>query len=363
MQKKMKNNSGITLIALIITIIVMLILVAVAVRTAINSGLFEHAKNATKDWVSEEEKEKNMGNDNYIKDIVNEYTGKIDRSYLRVGDYISYTPDTSPNYMGLGNSTSEKAGSTSNPIDGIPQDTTLIWRILSINEDGSVDIVSAKPTSTKVYFNGSVGFNNGVYLLNDLCNNLYSNSTLGVTARSINLLDIESKLNSAGIEARNSYNNGNKTYGELQTYTGNYANTPEIYKRVGKTAEEETKNYYTVPTTETHTKESTLEAQQTYYDFSNGADTYFDDSAFHDLIFNTGTKYWIASRYVDCYSDIAGFGLRYVSNIYLFGYYLLNSYANTHDTSYFVRPVVSLGANIKISSTGGTLDNPRTLSK
>jgi hypothetical protein len=341
----------------------MLILVAVTISTAVQSGLFGYAKNATADWADEESKEKNIGNDNYIKDTVNEYTGKIDRSYLKVGDYISYTPDIAPNYIGLGNSTSEKSGSTSNPIDGIPQDTTLTWRILSINEDGSVDIVSAKPTSTKVYLNGSVGYNNGVYLLNDLCKSLYSNSTLGVTARSINLLDIESKLNTAGIEARNSYNNGNKTYGELQTYTGNYANTPDVYKRVGKTALEETKEYYTSPTTETHTKESSLEVQQTYYYFSNTSDAYFDDATFHELIFNSGTKYWLASRYVDCYSDIAGFGLRYISNIYLFGYYLLNSYADTHNTSYFVRPVVSLGSNIKISNTGGTIETPRTLSK
>ena len=51
MQKK-SNNSGITLIALIITIIVMLILVAVTVNTAVNSGLFGHAKNATQGWKS-----------------------------------------------------------------------------------------------------------------------------------------------------------------------------------------------------------------------------------------------------------------------------------------------------------------------
>ena len=44
----MKNKSGITLIALIITIIVMLILVGVTVTVAINGGLFEKAKEAAK---------------------------------------------------------------------------------------------------------------------------------------------------------------------------------------------------------------------------------------------------------------------------------------------------------------------------
>ena len=45
----MKNEKGITLIALIITIIVMLILVAVTVNVAINGGLFGNANDAAKD--------------------------------------------------------------------------------------------------------------------------------------------------------------------------------------------------------------------------------------------------------------------------------------------------------------------------
>lgn len=45
-KKKLKENKGITLIALIVTIIVMIIITAVTVAIVINSGLFEYAKNA-----------------------------------------------------------------------------------------------------------------------------------------------------------------------------------------------------------------------------------------------------------------------------------------------------------------------------
>lgn len=45
----MKNQKGITLIALIITIIVMLILVAVTVAVALEGGLFDNAKKASKE--------------------------------------------------------------------------------------------------------------------------------------------------------------------------------------------------------------------------------------------------------------------------------------------------------------------------
>ena len=46
--KELKTNKGITLIALIITIIVMLILVGVTVNVALNGGLFDTTKEASK---------------------------------------------------------------------------------------------------------------------------------------------------------------------------------------------------------------------------------------------------------------------------------------------------------------------------
>ena len=50
MERKIKNQKGITLVALVITIIVMLILVAVSVTVAINGGLFTKAKEAGNAW-------------------------------------------------------------------------------------------------------------------------------------------------------------------------------------------------------------------------------------------------------------------------------------------------------------------------
>ncbi len=44
----MKNQKGITLVALIITIIVMLILVAVTISVALNGGLFDQARRSTR---------------------------------------------------------------------------------------------------------------------------------------------------------------------------------------------------------------------------------------------------------------------------------------------------------------------------
>ena len=57
----MRNQKGITLIALIITIIVMLILVAVTVSVALNGGVFDNAKNASDKTQRQAEKEELIG--------------------------------------------------------------------------------------------------------------------------------------------------------------------------------------------------------------------------------------------------------------------------------------------------------------
>lgn len=76
----MKNNKGITLIALVITIIVMLILVTVTIRVATDGKLFTHAANAakgTKSAIADENAilDGNIGNKT-IESIVAEQTGE-----------------------------------------------------------------------------------------------------------------------------------------------------------------------------------------------------------------------------------------------------------------------------------------------
>ena len=74
----MKNEKGITLIALVITIIVMLILVTVTIRVATDGDLFTHASNAvkgTKSAIAGENAILNDELDKSIEEIVAEQTG------------------------------------------------------------------------------------------------------------------------------------------------------------------------------------------------------------------------------------------------------------------------------------------------
>ena len=58
----MRDQKGITLIALIITIIVMLILVVVTLTVAFQTGLFEKAGKAKNDWNTQQSIESDVDN-------------------------------------------------------------------------------------------------------------------------------------------------------------------------------------------------------------------------------------------------------------------------------------------------------------
>ena len=94
------------------------------------------------------------------------------RAGIKVGDYVSYTPDTATEKTYDADKL-KKGGYTSTQT---VKKEDLNWRVLRKNDDGSIDLIG-DATSNSVYFSGSLGYNNGVYLLNDICKELYSNST------------------------------------------------------------------------------------------------------------------------------------------------------------------------------------------
>ena len=73
----MKEQKGITLVALIITIIVMLILVAVSVAVVVNSNLIGTAEKAANGYKNADDKLNSIATDNIVKNAsygsVNEY--------------------------------------------------------------------------------------------------------------------------------------------------------------------------------------------------------------------------------------------------------------------------------------------------
>lgn len=68
----------------------------------------------------------------------------VTRDMLSIGDYVEYSPDTAEAYT-LSTGTSGYSSSQT-----INQETNLEWRIYSINDDGTVDLISSTPTEQEV---------------------------------------------------------------------------------------------------------------------------------------------------------------------------------------------------------------------
>ena len=267
----------------------------------------------------------------------------IKREGIEVGDYVNYSYDTVAEGYSL-----EQAESGYTSDQTVAQTNGLKWRILNIDPSGRVDLISEEPTSQRVDFQGARGYNNGVYVINDICRSLYSNSSLGIEARSLDLKDIEDKMNATGKAERDKYTNAVK-YGETKTYGSGYNKYPNLYAQEnGSGINTETvktdgidvsADWYSSPTTEdSSTAEEGLTVTQTYYGFDNTPSSYFDDQEFYNMIFNTGSNYWLASRYASCSSSYALFGLRYVFNSILSANLMFRSNGNAVGYNYRPSP-------------------------
>ena len=441
------NEKAITLIALVVTIVILLILAGVTITMTLGqNGLFTRAREGraayeeseVRDdlsmlitqytWDKASEKtDKSLGD--YLKDngatsvkanadgttleveykgyvfTVNKDSGEITgvskgegndspttpTIMPQVGEIVSYTPDTPSTGYDL--STAKSGYSSAQTIDGTYDPTT--WKIMEVDENGNITKLLGIGANT-VYFQGSTGYNNGVYLLNDICKSRYGNASLGATARSLNIEDIESKMNSKGIAARNAYTSGTTQYGTTKTYTGWHAQYPAIYAQekysgvdvsdvadgtqvitgsVDTTAQGKMNPngksgsdniYTTLPETSETTgpSKANLTCTKTYY-YMFRPSSYFDDSNFYNMIFRAETYCWLASRYVFCDSSyaFAHFGLRRVCDNRFDDGLLFTSAGYNDSNDDFLAPVVSLGSGVQIKSGEGTTEKPYVIGK
>ena len=442
------NEKAITLIALVVTIVILLILAGVTITMTLGqNGLFTRARagaaayneSEVRDdlsmlitqytWDKAAEKtDKSLGD--YLKDngatsvkanadrttlevTYKGYTFKVNKDsgeitevskgegndspttptiIPKVGEIVSYTPDTPSTGYDL---TTAKSGySSAQTIDGTYDPTT--WKIMEVDENGNVTKLLGIG-SKDVYFCGSTGYNNGVYLLNDICKSRYGNASLGATARSLNIEDIESRMNATGIATRNGSKPGGIQYGTTKTFTGSNAQYPAIYAqekysgvdvsdvtdgtqvitgsadataqaRMNPNGKSRSDDIYTTlpePSETTGSSKTNLICTQTWYCFNSTPSSYFDDTNFHSMIFGTGTVFWLASRDVAChsYSSSALFCIHIVSNNALNCGVMFDSSGQNSSGNRRLAPVVSLGSGVQIKSGEGTTEKPYVIGK
>ena len=393
---KGRREKGITLIALVITIIVLLILAGVTIATLTgDNGILKKSNDAKEEtrgasveeavelWKINKKNRKifrSQGLQELLDDLEKQKlitekereninnVGQITigsrtiqfKEKIKIGDYVNYKPKSktytiSKTYSGY---TDNQEYTTEN----------LGWRILNINEDGTVDLISNKPTSHEVYFLGATGYNNGVYLLNDMCNNLYSNLDKGTTARSLDIEDIQDKLKSEdtykGYESKTGTKWGSSfTYGIAKKFPAQWQNDNGVEK------ESESRNLISIEKelsdVESKTITQTLwdrdaEAMKTAFKETSTNFSETDSEIYYNLLCNKGNgRYWLASRFAHAPREsYAVFGLRGVREGRVGGPYLFYTSGFLPSVeSRSVRPVVNIQADKIDTDTGDGTDS------
>ena len=230
MKKFKKQVKGITLIALVVTIIVLLILAGISINFVFGeNGLIGRAQQAvslTDEATAKEEMglyltginienlqgegfrladylSENIGNDG-LEDFYNNGDGYGQVSY-KGHNFLVNLNDYTYTYLGKSNGSVNRRieqvlGNNNESVPGISmveagdiETEDLGWKVLSINEDGSVNLIASKNTGFEVSLSGINGYTNGVKALNEICSKLYGSLEIDgekvISARNANLED------------------------------------------------------------------------------------------------------------------------------------------------------------------------------
>ena len=192
----------------------MLILLGVGTKVAIDSKIFNTAQKAVGETNHKVEQQQSQ-----VDDLMKELDDAtlVLSDYVKIGDYVAYQPaEVTESYI------VETKYSGADEEQSISQENNLKWRVLTVdNKTRTVELICESPTKATITFKGARGYNNCVYLLNDICKKLYSNSNYGAVARSENIEDIESKMD-LSVWDYHDYIDGGVKYGDSIAYKGDY---------------------------------------------------------------------------------------------------------------------------------------------
>ena len=359
MKAKEKLNSGITLVALVITIIILLILATISIQSLTNTGLFQNAQEA-------KEKTKNA-TENQAKTL-NEYEDELNKyvsgttptqklaDKVKVGDYVTYAPDEldSNAVATLKSNLNTYSGNSSSTVNASIKRDDLKWRVLDV-QNGQVRLISEVPTTSRIELRGYNGYNNAVKLIDDACSTLYTNTKLANKVQNLKIEDITKYMKTQPTENTTSYSPTSKYYPEILLKEKEQTVNEKAGTELGLS--EQTK--FINQTTKSQVNSWTL--KKTYwYQTMNNTDS-FTDSKYYELFINNGTNYptyWMSSRCVDADSGSADFFVRSVSSGSVFALSLYVSRDCELSRDFAFRPVITLNSNVQVTSGSGSSESP-----
>ena len=276
---------------------------------------------------------------------------------VKVGDYVEYIPDTAE-YTTDTNNTGYTSAQTLNT-------ETRNWRVLYVNsETGEVLLTTNGIVNDGTYLQGTKGYFRGPTELNNICKALYSNSSLGIIARSMTIEDLNKACNYTPSEPTRyayypigtTFAEGDTTIeynGKTYTKTAHGGTTAKFYTSDGGEIEKTDSDGFTYREPEAG---NPVYITQTYYSYTPSS----KNSTVGSIL---GSSYgWLASPCVGLGSSYAGFDVRYAGSSVVDANLLYSSGGYTYSISRGVRPLVSLGSMLQID-TGDTARDGSTSAK
>ena len=423
--KNKRKDKGITLIALIVTIIILIILASISIGALTgDNGIINQAHTAKENteiasWeeqidlaiIDAENKHRDPKLDDVIEELKNKgvitnneqvkengdietneptyiITGKLDDYIphipegLEIGSEVSYSPEGSYNwdadYYYSGSSTyNDVALNTSDTNYEITS-----WKVLDIDKGNEiVKLVPTAPTTGRVTLGGAQGYNNAVKLLNDACSNLYGygGKKAGISARSINIEDIEYYMTDEALEEAHNYrsNDSGTKYGEQvsSSYSKSYSYYPLIYAEEEKSVIDGNKKETGLKMSEQsefindienvgsakgrRQANTSIQPYQTFYyisltDSFKPVENSSQTTNYSSLLVQNGKTYWVASRCVNTSSNYCTLYVRIVITGDLGAFVILDSEGFNNSSNGALFPVVSLSSElIEGNSTEG----------
>ena len=399
---KKRTEIGITLIALVVTIIVLLVLAGITISMVGNDGILGKAKNAAavSEKASAEDEmsmylaslevsraeDENKRLADYIQDDLG--NGEVE-DFLNNGDGYAQVAYRGHNYMvnlddgtftyigktdgkGVNRHIKQVLSSDNQDVPGIAmveageiETEDLGWKVLSTNEDGTVNLIANTNTGFEVSISGINGYTNGVKALNEICSKLYGSLEINgkkvLSARSVNDTDFY-----------------NMTYTESRKYTSGKKIEPLIYQKDTANngfSTEQISDYIDIANT------SGAQSSNTQMLVANTSPRIMNlnrtNKSTVDMM-NTGNNYWLATRsaYYDWNKGTDGktpYSEELSSDYYQLGYvrtdgaraaYTLFTVGQNYATSgsngsgsCSIRPVITVSADSVSDTSVGTTVN------
>ena len=396
--KLYKQEKGITLVALVITIIVLIILATVAINFAFGeNGIISRAQqaaelteeaSATEDMgmylagvkfleVQEEGfrladyLSANIGNDG-LEDFLNNGDGYGQVSY-NGHKFLVNLDDYTFTYLGRSDGSVNRRieqvlGNNNEDVPGIAmveageiETEDLGWKVLSVNSDGSVNLIANRNTGFEVSLSGINGYTNGAKALNEICSKLYGSLEINgekvISARNANLEDFYDVTYKVG-----------KEYTSQKTQP--YINTLDVADDGYST--EQIEGYIDAGNTSgAQSSNSQMLTSGTGMTIKVVNTRTAKESA--DMI-NTGNNYWLATRTSSSsYNSQGGdvqdsedvryerYGMNYIrtdgayTSYIMFTVYYHNNYGSNSTYNCALRPVITVPASCVSNTTVGAV--------